>query len=267
MEQGLIINQKLYLLVLADCRGSELYKLVDYIATLNNATLIDVVDDFAPWLYEYAVFIYATHIAKPLSHFIADKYNTVFDDQKTNFDHAMKMFMVYDCCADEYGCVSLVDLLVKMYRHDQQSLRAFLMSDYYSDTYLCRSAIYLEFILRTEQNVGDYISNHKTNNFSMFSYKTFNLENYIIFLRNFHNLIVYKNKQDTIGFCDYISYLGAKAITDYVEFVTQLEESGKMENGDIIISKNVVNELVRSREFQMLKSGSLSPSFTLCNGK
>ncbi len=265
MSQGLITNQKLRLLVLAECRGSELYKLVDYIATLNNAMLIDVVDDFSPWLYEYAVFIYATHITKPLSHFIANKYNAIFDDQKTNFDHAMKTFMVYDCCADEYGCVSLVDLLVKMCRHDRQSLRAFLISDYYNNTYLCRSAIYLEFILRTKQNVGDYISNHKTNNFSVFSYKAFNLEDYIIFLRNFHNLIVYKNKQDTVGFRDYISYLGAKAITDYIEFVTQLEESGKLENDDIIISKNVVNELITSREFQMLKSGALLPSFTLCD--
>ncbi len=255
-------------MTLSKCRGSELWRLVEYIAEFRGEDILKIIDSYEPWIYEYAVFIYATHITEELMNFIAKEYSRTSDDQKTNLDHAISSYICNKYYFNGVSGANLVDLLVNAYYQDPDLLKSFLMvQGNYCNNYLHKSSIYLEFILKTRQNVKNYIANHNIHNFSIFDNKDFDLEDYIVFLRNFHKLISYNDKPWLISTHNYINYLGTKAIAACMEFAKQIGKSGKLESGDVVVSKSVIDNLLTLREFQMLEKGVLKPTFNMRDEK
>ena len=262
MQSGNLLREKMQML--STLRGGDLCVLVKHISDLDTNDLVNIPKDYEPWLYEYAVFIHATAIAQNLIEYISTSYCQTAVDQKSDFDNAIKL------CISQYWQFryfegNLVDLLVRMYELNSSMLKVFFKGSKHNG-WLYSSSIYLEFILRTNQKADEYINYANVFESDMFKDDKINLEDYIIFLRNYHTLIAYQNNgwwSRIINVYDYVNYLGTKAITGCIELIAQINESGQLESGDIVISKASITELVNSKEYQMLVSGKLKPEFKL----
>ena len=258
MQSEKLLQEKMQLL--HALRGNKLCALVEYIYRLKPNNLVNIPRDYAPWLYEYAIFIHATGIAETLMNYIGDFYYQTALEQKVDFDNAMKLYMAKPWQFRNLEG-NLVDLLVRMHEHDASTLKRFFGNKYGNSSYLLESSIYLEFVLRTNQKVDEYISYVHSPTMNAFNNYEINIEDYITFLRNYHTLIIYQNKNYIINVYDYINYLGTKSFNACIELLAQINESGQLESGDIVISKASIIELVNSKEFQMLKEGKLKPHF------